>query len=242
MDLRGIHTIITPMNPIMAVGNQPALLPGCMLDIEMVDREKNQLDRSGYYIDGSGAGTTAGIQDGVIGAVRSFDGVDDYLSLGTTANLGISTFSIEFWVKPTSLPAVNAIAGRYISSSNGWYVYTDTTGKVNFVWYYGSSGVFNNSGSVLLTTTAWAHVVITFTSTTSTVWAIYVNGVLANSGTSANVIVTSAMRNMYIGALQGTADFFSGLIGLFRMYNRVLTAEDILSLYRTSAGRYGLNR
>jgi hypothetical protein len=237
---RGAHNRLTAVNPpSLPVGLQPRLPAGCVLDIEMTERSRNQIDRSGYHNDGASAGATLKVQDGVIGAVRSFDGVDDTINLGATPSCALSTFALEFWISPSTLSGVNAVCGRYIGASNGWYIYLGSTGALSLVYYYPAGASFGTAAGVI-STGVWQHVVINFATGSNTSFQVYVNGVLKYSNTSTAVITVSTSRNFYIASLEGSGDFYAGLMGLFRMYNQILTAEDILSLYRASAGRYGV--
>jgi hypothetical protein len=88
----------------------------------------------------------------------------------------------------------------------------------------------------------WRHVVWTLTyvsSGTTSTWKIYVNGIL-KSTTSGYYPLTSVTRsNCYIGRSAWNSDgYYNGYIDDFRIYNRVLTAADVLNIYTYTNDKY----
>ncbi len=64
-------------------------------------------------------------------------------------------------------------------------------------------------------------------------YAIYVDGALASMG-ALSLNLANTTRNLFIGSENGTQGFFNGVIDEFRIYNRALSAGEILSQYASS--------
>jgi hypothetical protein len=90
------------------------------------------------------------------------------------------------------------------------------------------------SGTTALSTTDWTHIAATFD---GAVFRLYVNGTLATAAPLSGQIVTSAGA-LRIGGNSVWGEFFAGLIDEVRVYNRALTASEIVSDMNTPvAGR-----
>jgi hypothetical protein len=193
------------------------------------DMTPNVRDISGQGNHGTLAGqsaTTTAI--GKIGQALLFDGVND--SVITTNSLSIGdTFTVSSWVKPALADMGDynrIIETRY---NDGFYLGTDTSGtKFQFI-YNGSGGGFGNliSDSVFSPNT-WYHVVGTYDGTYG---RLYVNGI-KNGSDTAFTYAGVVSRQAYIGRYSNTAtNWWTGSIDDVRIYNRTLTATEIIQLY-----------
>jgi len=72
--------------------------------------------------------------------------------------------------------------------------------------------------------------------------SIYKNGILA--GTFSNPTVATTLTLIGIGAFMTSTTvgnyYFKGSIGSVRVYNRALSADEILQNYNATKGRFGL--
>ena len=68
-------------------------------------------------------------------------------------------------------------------------------------------------------------------------WQLYVNGI-TNSGPNANGV--AGPNGFAIGSYSATSEFSNSHIGAFLVYNRVLTAAEILQNHNALKGRYSL--
>ena len=180
--------------------------------------------------------TTTFFSAGKIGQALKFDGVDDYVELPASSTLipNNQSFSVALWAKPTRLSASNH---RFITFANGAGLsafnisYTPASQSVAF-GYRDSGGTNHLNGAIASSTVGtWFHVVVTYNGTS---YLGYVNGILGT--TTNNTIVTLSSDPAAIGAnTGGTTNFTAGLLDDVRVYNRVLSAQEIQQLY--SMGR-----
>lgn len=176
------------------------------------------------------------------GGAFSFDGVDDYLDIGTISPL--SAYSAEVWIKANKLTGGNADQNEYgftIMSASSNYALrvsvggsTDST-EVKFRAFSSSSTVQATSGANL-NTTDWFH--ITATATKNSVAIIYVNGVEKGSFATGNVACAGIFT---IGDLRPNKHIgFDGLITGVKVYDRVLSASEIAEDFNATRARYGV--
>jgi hypothetical protein len=152
----------------------------------------------------------------------------------------LAALTVSVWVKPEVLNLGTFISkGDNSSGGHGWSLGTDAlNGRIKFsvMGYTGtdlSAPTVNNA----LTAGTWNHVVATWDGGSATSGVhIYVNGVeVALLGPSAGGTgpQTDAGSPIQIGANTGGGGngYFSGQIDEVRVYNRVLSARDVSTLY-----------
>lgn len=194
-----------------------------------------------------------------------FDGTNDYVNLGIPSSLNIvGSITVESWVYMTSLTNnidLNLI-GKYSNaggtSNQAWLLFKSTSNyqiygpnntgpNVNeFAWIATSNGSFNGAfigtgEQVQLNT--WYQVVGVFNSSNDSM-QLYVNGNLKRSVTRTGQtfgVLATGIRNIEIGGI--TADnnrYLRGNIAISKVYNRPLTAAEVLQNYNATKSRFNL--
>jgi hypothetical protein len=194
-------------------------------------------DRSGQGNDGTlTGGPTRTI--GKVGQALSFNGTSDYISTTSTVLNGVSQFSVAFWIKP------NAFAEFWYGGAmnNGQYGTFGTAAN-----YYGYSNTFIaeiqvSSGQTCggpvaqnnFAAGAWYHYVAVFDGTqidNATRLKIYLNGVQQTLVFDCTVPAISYDPGTNLSIGRGGLSYLDGLLDEVRIYNRALTAQEILRLY-----------
>jgi hypothetical protein len=188
---------------------------------------------------GGNSGTISGATwtSGVHGNGLSFDGVNDYVNLGNSGTLNAQTeMTISVWVYITAYPA----NGQYAAIIDRVNSYAIQLFPVNFgnpqsmylLRFYGGQGftMYASSSGNPLALNEWNNIVVTYSDGLAT---IYVNGSSVGSGLATTQSTTTETR---IGNQQdangwGETNFWNGKIDQLRIYNRVLTSNEITSLY-----------
>lgn len=173
---------------------------------------------NGYFVGGA---TSTAKTIGKLGQALKFDGANDYVSLGTqsTFNLGSSgePMSACTWVKRRSSGAHEGpiwAEGSFYMRLNG-----DTTGDVG-VWGLAA----NVTGLVL---DDWQHICFSWDGV-STIQS-YVDGIANGSGSGTSI--SGSSPSLALGARLAQSAYFDGSIDDVRLYNRALTAAEVLQLY-----------
>lgn len=197
------------------------------------DMYQNVVDSSGsgntaYYLPGVAGNTSTTTVPGKLGQALDFDGGDD---IATTTSDFISTGADSFvaWIKPTTLGEGNV--GRILSNSQViFYI-----GGTNAVSFSSNGGVTTaNSANSVINFKQWAHVAATRAADGTA--NIYVNGILSGSANQSSG-TPAAGGYVVVGNNGLTTATFNGDIDEVRIYNRVLSASEILQLYRLGTTR-----
>jgi len=168
---------------------------------------------------------------GISGQALSFDGVDDYVDCGSDSSLdfGSGDFTLAAWVYVKSLEddgTFDRIITKKDGTTEGGYALTYTKfTEFSFGYGTGSSvGIRSNTGKSINT---WYFVVGVRKGSNK---YIYVNGI--EDSNTENGHAMAASDHLFIGARHtDTNSQFHGLIDEVRIYNRALSAEEIMQHY-----------
>jgi parallel beta-helix repeat protein len=166
-----------------------------------------------------------------------FDNTISYITAGQLPELvGSSTMSISFWMNARYLPTVSGEnAGLVIQHDdfdNQFGVRFDGNGQK--IVAYVESGGTDSAASALyvgnVSENTWHHITFTFNAGDA---RLYIDGDLKSNGSSATTTIPDLTQDMYIGGLYNSNgdDYFSGHLDEVRIYNRTLSAAQILALY-----------
>jgi hypothetical protein len=169
-----------------------------------------------------------------------FDGINDVVNFGTgNTFFPLPQFTIDIWFKSGGTVSVTGIRP-------GLFGFTFGLRAVLYSTYLGFSvdnGTDLNEtftlGTIPFMSGEWFNVVFYHTGTEL---GIYVNGIL-NRSVSRTWSGTSRWptNSWHLGRDNNNSDqFFKGEIPICRMYNRVLTAAEILQNYDATKTRFGL--
>ena len=193
----------------------------------------------------------------VTNSYLDFDGTDDYVTLGQSLNNVGSTASIEVWFK-----SEESIGSSQYNIMFGWgdgtsYYSNFSIGNWFGTWGDESIHLGVNSAAVIFAERSghgkyhdgnWHHAVATIGANN---YAIYVDGSAVTtsfySGTQStsftNIFNFSAGTYSTIGSRPYTiatsgSGTFNGKIPLVRVYDKILTAAEVLSNYNATKGRF----
>jgi hypothetical protein len=206
----------------------------------------------GYYRFGEASGTTAvdasgngntgtisssGVVYGVAGAPK-YDANTAFRLTGSPGRVDLpfssagSAFTIELWVKPTSLPlstsARLAADSHTDADNNGFQLLMNTNGNGGAIYFGKGTGSGNAFFSFAFSTTAWAHVVGTYDGTHM---YVYVNGSqLGQAAFTGNI--SSSGFNISIGRNPAyNGDYFVGSVDECAAYRTALSQARIQAHY-----------
>lgn len=174
-----------------------------------------------------------------------FDGVNDYGDCGLINELtDILDLSVFVWVNIISNTTQSAIINRYFNTTlnNGWALVGGGTSepiRFSFVGRESSAEFLNNSTNYKFYYNTWYHVVGV---KEGNVWKIYVNSVLENSQQLGNGTTVFYDNTIYLADYPtfGPPNRNNNIkIGNTQIYNRALSASEILQNYNATKGRFG---
>ena len=180
------------------------------------------VDRSGRGHTGTISGATWSTQ-GKFGGALSFDGVNDWVTIGDTAALDLTTgMTLEAWVAPSTLSGWRTALLKERPGGLAYALYTsgDDTRPSGYVAAPGDVAVI---GSASLPVNTWTHVALTYDGANL---RLFVNGVQVRT-TALSSAITTSTGVLRIGGNSVWSEFFQGRIDDVRIYNRALTAGEI---------------
>jgi hypothetical protein len=176
-----------------------------------------------------------------------FDGVDDRASITSSINTG-QNFTVSAWIFPTLLGTTRrtVVANSYIDvgTTNGWFFSTAGFGVSNtFFMSIGRDTAYRVAPANTLSTNTWTHIVGVVQGGGSGI-TFYKNGVAlttyANSLlTSVSITYTHPQFNVgfrNVGSIE--TDPYTGRIAQTSIYNRALSATEVLQNYNATKSRY----
>ena len=219
-----------------------------------VDRTTNSNDGTLTNMVGTGA---SHYRDGqvimpVSASYLDFDATDDRVAIGSIGSM--TAFTVELWINPDAVQdyqnpidcnySYNGTTGNIgprlelrTGASPNWIISGDTGNNNNYYYIVARSGA-PSAGT-------WYHAALTYNgSGNASGVKSYWNGSLVTSGAtnvnSPSAVWVNTMNNVQLGLgfHLGSSRHFNGQISITRIYNKVLTAAQILSNYNATKQRF----
>ena len=201
----------------------------------------NAADRNSYtsgsatWQDLSGNGNSGSLTNGPTfnganGGSIQFDGSNDYISMRNFIG-NVTTFTVCHWINLSSNQTTRTIFSNY--TGNGW-VTGISDGATNVIKFYLGGATLYATYPLVINT--WYHVCVTYNNGNP---SIYINGILNNT-TAGTISFSSLATNNDIGRLGDGRQYFNGKISNIQVYNRALSAAEVLQNYNASKSRFGL--
>jgi hypothetical protein len=181
---------------------------------------------------GGNNGSLVNVPNYTINSYFTFNGSTQYVTGTTTNVVPTTTYSKQVWFY------LNAIADNNLISSDpgGHYMFFGSTNKL----YAGNNNwagfPYNLQSLTTFTTGVWYNAAITFNTTDG--MALYVNGILDTTYTTIKTAHTGN-GSVNVGSF-GVSNLLNGRIASAIVYNRTLSATEVLQNYNALKGRFGL--
>ena len=215
---------------------------GLVLALNAAD--KNSYPGSGTtWTDVSGNGNNGTLTNGPTfssgsGGAIVLDGTNDYVSCGNNSSLQITQGTISTWVRTTS-PG-SSFRG-IITKQNNYALFTNDGVLVAYDW---GNAQIRSTGTNIADGT-WKNVAMSFTTNTGTPSnnaIIYLNGsaILTTTIKQLNDTVEVQLANGGTFASVQFTQILNGSISIGLIYNRALSATEILQNYNAQKSRFNL--
>jgi len=205
------------------------------------------------WIDNSGIGNNGTLINGPTfnsanGGSIVFDGVDDYTVITTLTQTLNVNFAVCIWAYPLAAGntgAGNDIIGKFYSATQPYASVGIEYFGTKFRFYASSIGTnFGSPPTTILTPdnysiNNWYYLCLSYSNRN---WFGYVNGIQVISSTNLNDPYWNN-EPWWIGSWKGDTSInnsFNGRVSLTQIYNRTLSAQEILQNYNATKSRYGL--
>jgi TM2 domain-containing membrane protein YozV len=239
-------------------GGPDTIQDGLVLSVDAADRN-SYVSGSTVWNDVSGNGNNGTLTNGPTfsstnGGSIVFDGVNDYVTCGTNSSILVSSMTISSIFSFTSYTNATHLIVSRLGGPAQSYRHNYFFGIMESKFYFG----FNQSGTsnyplVWINTSPIINTIYSFTATysTSTSVAMYLNGqVQSFSGpnTAGNPLITNQAVALEpaticsIGSGAPAQDTFYSNARIYnaQIYNRVLSASEVLQNYNAQKSRFNL--
>jgi len=180
----------------------------------------------------TGNSTSGPTTDGKFGKSMQFDGVNDYISVPDSNNWDFpADFTVDFWVRFNAIGHSYDLVGNGYITGPGWLVYFSNSNKQLQAWIGGNFNRANMSFNP--TTGVWYHVAL-IRSGSNLYFAV--NGTLGTASTYATAI--SSTKELRIGHDPDDTNYLNGTIDEVQIWNRALSADEILAYYQATSDNY----
>ncbi len=217
------------------------------LDASLYSGSGNWLDNSGNNNDAFLTGTPTYVASGgdyfdLDGGATTGPGTRDSFGVTDDTTLDtMSSISFEMWINIDTIQGTgspNLLFGKRSTTSNGYVAFFTNTG---YTFRAGTASPSQLSYSTTPTTGSWQHIIVTIGGSGS---KMYINDTeVASSGYTGNFGNIDTITTLRIGDISISAvgvNAFDGKIGLFRIYNGVLTSTDVTTRWNVTRSRFGL--
>jgi hypothetical protein len=172
-----------------------------------------------------------------------FNGSSQYVNLGNT-NISLPVnITINAWIKPTILSDYRNILTKEGATSIDldYGLTTSPNGNLYFWFNNGSFRIHESTTSTMNQTNVWYNVTSVFDDTNNNV-KLYVNSNQIYSASETTSMLVHSNSNLLVGWRNSLAtnQSFSGNIALVQLYNRALSASEVLQNYNALKSRFGL--
>jgi hypothetical protein len=177
---------------------------------------------------------------GAVGNGAEFDGNGDYINCGafnpTTSG---SALTVSAWYKHTTAQTNRVIVSQYNTTLNrrAWQVaIIGGTSVQVIITSDGGATLIKNYYTSTKSMSTWRHICFTWNSGVLSLWEDGAAASVTKNADGTFTQMTTLTAAVYIGSRDsGSSTEFSGSVDEVRIYNRVLTADEIKQLYRMGA-------
>lgn len=173
--------------------------------------------------------------------IFNFDGSDDFGSISggiSSLNFGTDDLTYSVWVRASFSSSNRYFMGTFTdpTSNNGGIAMGVHTSQYPSwrVWF---SGTYFNPGTAAIVDGEWHNFILIRNSGTA---QVYIDGVADGSGVDMSTKSITNTAALQVGRLMNGLEYWNGDINPIHIYNRALSASEVLHNYNALKGRFGL--
>lgn len=173
--------------------------------------------------------------------VLYFDGIDDKVTFGASALLcPTSAITFELWFNSSQNTVTCALYSSFAADITGILVYLNAGTRLRF--YLENVRQDLGSSATDVTINAWHHAAFTYDSAVAlNNFIYYIEGVPVRTITTANAITYTGTKSAGLSQnVGGGVTYFKGSISLVRLYDRALSATEILRHFTRERRLFGV--
>ena len=167
------------------------------------------------------------------GKAASFVNRGDLVTIADHPSLDLTTaFTLEAWVRPSSSSNTRTVLIKEAPGDLVYALYANGIAQLPIAWARSGNAGFSAPGNTRLSADIWTHLAATYD---GSALRLYVNGISVSSRAMTGTLNSSNMA-LRIGGSTIWDESYRGLIDDVRIYNRSLSAAEILIDMATPVG------
>jgi hypothetical protein len=173
--------------------------------------------------------------------IISFDGIDDYVSLGSSASSliqGKTSFSIGIMFKMDSLAVLRGLIGTLNYGCGANLGLVSSTNQLTF--YNDTAACYSVSFDNFVEVGKWIYAVGTYDGTTTRLYAIKDGVLRQTSGTTKSGSTNTFTSDFRVMGNQFSSYFTNGQCSQSVVYNKSLSQQEIIQNYNSIRARFGI--
>ena len=155
----------------------------------------------------------------------------------TTVSLNLQqNFTLEAWVNPSVLNGFSIFGQGTTAANQGLHIWYNSATTIRF-------GMFANDTDFTVSTSTgtWYHMIFTYNNSSPYTKGFYLNAVAQSGTTQQTQSAYAGSGTFRLGAIYSTAgNYGNGYFEGVKMYNRILTADEVTTNFNALRGRYGI--
>ena len=175
----------------------------------------------------SGMATTTAPAVGIAGQALNFDGTNDWINAGSAGSTLTDNFTLSAWIKTSIKTQDDRIIARRSGASTQWDFMKDSSSRLAMFTGTTYTAVPTNT----IDDGGWHLATVVINGSSS---RFYADGLPI--GSTFSPTITAQAVNTEIGSFQSgvASTLFQGSLDEVRIYNRALSAAEVLQLYNSS--------
>ena len=165
-----------------------------------------------------------------------FDGVNDSINCDANSILNVgNNITVNTWFYVNSNSSYQPIISKTLSNSTAGWELANSSGVFRTTFRPSVTQINLIAGSLVIG--KWYMGTMTFDGTTA---RLYLNGVITGNTTTGGPVTLNSSQPLQIGTRGIDANWYNGNISQASIYNRALSAQEVLQNYNSTKTRFGL--
>jgi hypothetical protein len=169
------------------------------------------------------------------GGIISFDGSDEYINCGNDTSVNPEYLTLSMWLRFNSFSG-RPHFGKGGGYSGAYYIVIETSSQFRF-YYNKPAQNWSSLNGPNLSTDTWYNLTVSYDGVGP---KIYRDGSLTHSASSAGTLNTGNNSNLIFGPRSDLSYSHDGFLASAHLYNRALTATEVLQNYNATRHRFGV--
>jgi hypothetical protein len=163
-----------------------------------------------------------------------FDGIDDFVQCSGSITVTAATFVC--WIRRNgSQGTYDGILFSRGTSVTGMLFYTSD--QLGYTWN-NAVNTYNWNSGLIVPDLTWCMVAVSVTSTAATAYLCQASGITTATNTVSHT--STVLDDIKLAFDDATTRYFTGNIAIAQLYNRALSADEVLQNFNALRGRYAI--